>query len=197
MSTLVKICGLQDRDTIAAAIDAGADAIGFVFAKSVRQVTADHAAEITSDVPAEISRVAVMQHPAIEDWQLVADVFAPDIVQTDHSDFAYLDVDEKFVRWPVLREGRHDMNSELPDVFIYEGIKSGQGETVDWEMAAEIAARGNMILAGGLGVHNVADAIRQVRPYGVDVSSAVESSPGRKDVNKIAAFVAAAKSAGR
>jgi phosphoribosylanthranilate isomerase len=193
MSVLVKICGLSDSHTVSSAIDVGADAIGFVFAKSVRRVSVDLAVEISRHVPREVLRVAVMQHPTQEEWQLVADGFGPDVLQTDADDFDYLEVAENFVCWPVIREGLALEAGSMPNVFVYEGKKSGQGETVDWQAAGNIARRGKMILAGGLGEHNVADAIRLVRPYGVDVSSAVETSPGQKDVRKIAAFVAAAK----
>jgi phosphoribosylanthranilate isomerase len=193
MSVLVKICGLSDSHTVTSAIDAGADAVGFVFAKSVRRVSVDLAVEISRHVSSDVLRVAVMQHPTQEEWQLVADGFAPDVLQTDAADFDYLEVAESFVRWPVIREGQASADGSMPDVFVYEGKKSGQGETVDWQAAGNIARRGKMILAGGLGAHNVAQAISLVRPYGVDVSSAVEASPGKKDVRKIAAFVAAAK----
>lgn len=193
MSVLVKICGLSDSHTVSSAIDAGADAVGFVFAKSVRRVSVDLAVKISRHVSREVLRVAVMQHPTQEEWQLVADGFVPDVLQTDAADFDYLEVAESFVRWPVFREGQASADGSMPDVFVYEGKKSGQGETVDWQAAEIVARRGKMILAGGLGAHNVAQAIRRVRPYGVDVSSAVEASPGKKDVRKIAAFVAAAK----
>ena len=79
--------------------------------------------------------------------------------------------------------------------FLYEGAKSGQGEAVDWSRAAEIARRGDMILAGGLGPDNVSAAIAIVRPFGVDVSSAVESAPGVKDPELIEAFIQAARAA--
>ena len=83
----------------------------------------------------------------------------------------------------------------FPETFVYEGQKSGFGETVNWTVAAGIARRGRMILAGGLDIENVGEAIRQVSPYGVDVSSAVESTRGKKDAAMIAAFVAAARAA--
>jgi phosphoribosylanthranilate isomerase len=77
--------------------------------------------------------------------------------------------------------------------YLYEGARSGSGETVDWSRAAELARDGNMILAGGLSVMNVARAIAIVRPFGVDVSSAVESAPGEKDSQLIREFISAAK----
>ena len=92
----------------------------------------------------------------------------------------------------VLR-GAASVDNEISHTFVYEGQKSGHGEKVDWKIAANLAKRGQMILAGGLSAGNVAAAIREVAPYGVDVSSAVESEPGRKNPAKIQAFVAAAR----
>jgi len=195
MKTLVKICGLTDRADVRAVIDAGADAIGFVFAQSVRQVSVDHALDISRDVPKNMRRVAVMLHPTQAQWQLVAEGFSPDVLQTDAADFDTLDVADHVECWPVYRQGQVLTVDGMPATFVYEGQKSGQGKTVDWQTAASLAVKKKMILAGGLGPHNVADAIRRVRPFGVDVSSAVEASPGRKDAKKIAAFVAAAKRA--
>ena len=79
---------------------------------------------------------------------------------------------------------------------LFEAARSGQGERADWERAAALAARTHLILAGGLTPENVGEAIRRVRPFGVDVSSGVESAPGVKDPARIAAFVAAARAAG-
>jgi len=78
-------------------------------------------------------------------------------------------------------------------VYVYEGASSGMGETVDWSRAADVATNGKMILAGGLAVGNVAAAIRTVRPFGVDVSSAVESAPGHKDDELIRQFIGAVR----
>lgn len=196
MTTLVKICGLNDQQSVRAAVDAGADALGFVFFdKSPRNVTPDVAARISADVPANIRRVAVMLHPDRALWNEVSDALRPDVLQTDSDDFLYLDVAANIERWPVLREGSVPGDGALPATFVYEGTRSGQGQKVDWSAAADIARRGRMILAGGLTIDNVADAIKKVAPHGVDVSSAVESGPGKKDVAKIAAFVVAAKAA--
>lgn len=194
MSLLVKICGLRDADDVAAAVDAGADAVGFVFWEgSVRNITPGAARAACAQLPADRKRVAVMLHPSNDDWQKVLRGFEPDVLQTDLEDFDDLDVPYNVERWPVVREGK--LPATMPATFLYEGAKSGAGETVDWSKATEIASGANMILAGGLSVENVAGAIRNVRPYGVDVSSGVESAPGRKDAQKINDFVSAARAA--
>ena len=133
--------------------------------------------------------------------------FRPDVLQTDAEDYASLDVPDYIERWPVYREQKMvsvtvsvtvsgTVTDTVPDtVFVYEGAKSGAGETVDWARAAEVARQGNMILAGGLDADNVAEAIARVKPYGVDVSSGVESAPGQKDPDLIRAFISAARAA--
>ena len=199
----VKICGLTRKEHVDAAVAAGAAAIGCVFAESVRRVAPGHAATITRDAPKDVMRVAVMLHPTNDEWQEVLLGFAPDILQTDAEDFAGLDVPECVGRWPVYREGNlvtvppgNPVTVPFISVpFIYEGAKSGSGETVDWSRAAEVAKRGKMILAGGLSAANVGEAITTVRPFGVDVSSAVESAPGEKDANLINEFITAARAA--
>jgi phosphoribosylanthranilate isomerase len=196
MSILVKICGLTDGDAVQAAVDAGADAVGFVFYdKSPRNISPEKAASLAAHVPGNVLRIAVMLHPDATLWDEVSDALRPDVVQTDIGDFSYLRVAEGITKWPVLREGSVSEQEKLPATFVYEGTKSGHGQTVDWGSAAAIARRGQMILAGGLTIDNVADAIVRVAPYGVDVSSAVESQPGKKDVELIAAFVTVAKAA--
>jgi phosphoribosylanthranilate isomerase len=192
----IKICGLSSAEHVQAAVDAGADAVGFVFAESVRRIAPDRAADITNTVPDTIKKVAVMLHPGNEEWQEVLQGFGPDVLQTDAGDFANLEVPADVECWPVYREG-NTVSGTAFDTFVYEGPKSGQGETVDWARAAEIAKQGNMILAGGLGAANVAEAIATVRPFGVDVSSAVESAPGQKDAAKIHEFISAVRAAER
>ncbi|MCH9695146.1 MAG: phosphoribosylanthranilate isomerase [Gammaproteobacteria bacterium] len=191
----VKICGLREQQHVDAALDAGADALGFVFARSPREVTPAHAAEVSAHVDAGVLRVAVMLHPSNDEWQAVLNGFAPDVLQTDAGDFASLDVPNSVARWPVYREG--GLAPDYSGAFLYEGARSGHGETVDWSRAAAHAAGGRMLLAGGLTSGNVAEAIATVRPWGVDVSSAVESAPGVKDSAMIVEFINAAKAAGK
>jgi len=192
---MIKICGLTDPEAVRAAVHAGAGAVGFVFADSVRRVTPAHAAALAADVPPGVFRVAVMQHPSASEWREVFNVFRPQVLQTDAADFAELDIPVSVTPWPVLREGTFDMADALPEVFVYEGVASGCGQAVDWRQAEKLARRARMILAGGLNEDNVADAIATVRPWGVDVSSAVESLPGRKDPARIARFIEAARDA--
>jgi len=134
-----------------------------------------------------------MRHPDNDRWQEVLKVFAPDVLQTDAEDFASLDVPDSVVRWPVFREGGAPPDIQGP--YIFEGQKSGQGAAVDWSRAATFAESGQMILAGGLAAHNVAEALAIVRPFGVDVSSGVESESGRKDGQLISEFVRAVRAA--
>lgn len=194
MSLLVKICGLRGAGDVAAAVEAGADAIGFVFAESVRRIDPAQAAAAVAGLPAGIRRVAVMHHPDDDDWQRVLAAFRPDVLQTDSEDYAVLDVPDDVLRWPVFREGG-SVDAPHGDVFLYEGATSGSGRSVDWAEAARIAGDGQMILAGGLTPDNVGTAIRAVRPWGVDVSSGVESAPGKKSVSLIRAFMNAARAA--
>ena len=190
---LIKICGMRHAASIEAAVKAGADALGFVFAESVRQVTARQAALLASRIPQRVLRVAVMRNPDVELWREVETIFCPDVLQTDAADFDYLEVPPGIARWPVLREGSAGNLAALPDTFVYEGQASGRGEAVDWAVAAGLARKGRMILGGGLTPENVAEAIRIVAPYGVDVSSAVETSPGVKDPALIVRFIQAAR----
>ena len=193
MNLRIKICGLNTADDVLAAVDAGADAVGFVFADSLRKVTPKTAAKISKMVPGTVRRVAVMLHPSNDEWQAVLRDFRPDVLQTDAEDFDSLDVPAIVERWPVYREGGQPPATD--GTYVYEGRKSGKGMSVDWSVAAKLALGGQMMLAGGLHAENVATAVQKVRPYGVDVSSAVESEPGRKDIGLIRKFIRAARAA--
>src|SRR5262245_36294451 len=196
MTLWVKICGLTTPEAVAAAVDAGADAIGFVFAPSKRQVTAARACELSASVAGRVSRVAVMLHPTQAALDEVLKVFAPDIVQTDIDDFATVRLPTDVHVMPVVRAAKV-LPAPLPQRLLFEGPVSGTGEVADWQMAAQVARSTQLVLAGGLNPANVAQAIERVRPYGVDVSSGVESAPGVKDVEKIREFVRNARAVAR
>jgi len=195
----VKICGLKTELAVQAAVAAGADAVGFVFAESPRRVTPELAAELARNVPSGVARVAVMLRPSADEWAAVRDVFCPDWLQTDAEDFSLLDIPDSVGRLPVYRD-KNTTDFELaaidwPEHVLFEGARSGVGLQPNWEHAAQVARKTCVVLAGGLDPDNVREAIIQVRPWAVDVSSGVESAPGVKDPGKIAAFVKAAKNA--
>jgi phosphoribosylanthranilate isomerase len=188
--TFVKICGITDADAARAAVAAGANALGFVFARSPREVSAELARELAIDVPREVVRVAVFHHPARAHFERVLAVFAPDWVQTDAEDLDTLAVPDATFALPVFRNGRVPAADALPPRVLFEGARSGTGATADWAQARRLAAATEVVLAGGLTAANVAAAIDYIHPWGVDVSSGVERAPGRKDPDKIQAFVA-------
>jgi phosphoribosylanthranilate isomerase len=191
MGLFVKICGLRDRVAVEAAVDAGADALGFVFADSPRRVTPLRAAELTRDVPRRIKRFAVTRHPRAEELDAVFATFAPDYLQSDVEDFAHITLPAKCIGLPVYREGAGIRIQPADGArILFEGSDSGIGRTADWNEARRLAQRCEVILAGGLNIDNVATAIAQVHPWGVDVSSGVERQRGVKDPARIREFIA-------
>lgn len=198
--TRVKICGLTSIEGIDAAVEYGADAVGFVFAPSPRQLTSDRAAFLALRVPPLVARVAVFLHPAWD--QINAAMAAAEFMhcQSDIDDQATFDsagFGSRFL--PVVRVGTAACEAILshhaspPAACVVEGPASGKGVQTDWTVCAALTRRTRVILAGGLNPDNVAQAIRTVRPYAVDVSSGVESSPGVKDPSKIRDFIQAVR----
>lgn len=194
----VKICGLRTPVAVEAAVAAGADALGFVFADSPRRVTPDEAVTLCRGLPAHVLRVAVMLHPTAGEWAVVREKFAPHLLQTDVEDFAGLELGHTR-RLPVYRDGEalDEAGLAREEWALFEAVHSGSGSQPDWDRAARLATGVRLVLAGGLRPDNVAEAVRRVRPAGVDVSSGVESAPGEKDPRRIAEFVAAARAAGQ
>jgi phosphoribosylanthranilate isomerase len=189
----VKICGMNSAEAVAAAVEAGADAIGFVFAPSPREVTPERAVELCAGLPAGIKRVAVMRHPEADRWRRVLEVFAPDWLQTDADDLGAIKLPAGCTALPVYRDSNAPADSDLPDRLLFEGSHSGSGKLADWDEARGLSRVAEVILAGGLNADNVAEAIRFVKPWGVDVSSGVERARGEKDPAKIKEFVARAR----
>jgi phosphoribosylanthranilate isomerase len=181
---------MNSGEAVEAAVEAGADAIGFVFSPSPREVTPEQAKALCAGVPATMTRVAVMRHPQPELWQRVLEIFAPNWLQTDAEDFAAIRLPHYCTALPVYRNGTTPADSDLPDRLLFEGSVSGSGRLADWDEAQGLACVTEVILAGGLTAENVAAAITVVRPWGVDVSSGVERQRGEKDPAKIRDFVA-------
>jgi phosphoribosylanthranilate isomerase len=190
----LKICGMTCLDAVAAALAARVDAIGFVFSPSVRRLEPVQAAQLAAGARGRVSLIAVTSQPQQQLIDEIVRVFKPDVLQADLSDFDGLRLPDALARLPVLRADVA-AGSALPRRLLFEGARSGSGEPADWDSAARLARVSELILAGGLNAHNVAAAIRAVRPYGVDVSSGVESAPGRKSAQLIAEFVEAARAA--
>ena len=193
-SLWIKICGLTDEAAVAAALQAGADAIGFVFSPSPRQIAPALAARLAAPARGRVLCIAVTRHPKQPLLDEIVRDFKPDGWQTDIGDLGILKVPRQLPVLPVLRSGSLALESP-PRRFLFEGAVSGQGVTSDWTAAARLARESQLILAGGLRPDNVATAISSVRPFGVDVSSGVEAQPGKKSPALIAAFVAAARDA--
>jgi len=195
VNVLVKICGLTTPLAVDVALAAGADAVGFVFhGSSPRNVQPQRAAVLAARVPKRVRRVAVTLHPTQALVDAVLAAFTPDVWQTDAADFDALVLPARIERWPVLRAGGA-LPALMPARFLFEGARSGAGELADWSLAAALAKEGELVLGGGLDAGNVGAAIHAVRPWGVDVSSGVESAPGVKDPVRIESFVKAARAA--
>lgn len=203
--TWIKICGLTRAEDAVAAAEAGADAIGLVFAESPRKVTVDAARSIVRELPPHVLRIGVFvdETPA----EIARIVAASELDRVQLHGFV-----DPMVRaltgtrvlrafrarnTEVLTEIRESAESTfLLDAWSPDAV-GGTGETFDWSVAEQAREFGRLILAGGLDAANVGTAIQRVRPFGVDVSSGVEEAPGLKDPGKIRAFVDAVHAADR
>jgi phosphoribosylanthranilate isomerase len=193
----IKICGLRTAAAIEVAAAAGANAVGFVFHEaSPRNLALATARELQRAVPPGVERVAVFLHPSQALVDAVLAAIEPDWLQTDAGDLPELRMPPGQQVLPVLRGGAVAA-AALPGRVLFESARSGAGERADWVAAAVVAARTQLVLAGGLHPGNVAEAVRTVRPFGVDVSSGVERERGVKDAALIREFVRAARTAER
>lgn len=190
----IKICGMTTEAAVNTALACEVDAIGFVFADSVRKVTTQRAKELALPARRRVACVAVTRHPTREQIDEILRDFQPDVLQTDIEDLDSLELPNTLSVLPVMRP-RSISACALPGRVLFEGPMSGTGQTTDWEVAADLARGCQVILAGGLNPLNVGIAVRQVRPFGVDVSSGVEEQPGLKSADKIEKFVTAARMA--
>jgi phosphoribosylanthranilate isomerase len=201
----VKVCGMTSLQDARVAVEEGADAVGFIFyKKSPRSVTMKLVREIVLELPPFVDTVGVFVDETAEQVNKIADYCNLDLIQL-HGDESPAFC--KRMRRRVIKAFRvKDMQSVkklssfqvsgfLLDTFS-ENLHGGTGKVFDWNLALPAKKFGPVIMAGGLTPNNVQQAIRQVRPYGVDVCSGVESEPGVKDHKKVRAFLKNAK-AGR
>ena len=207
---LVKICGITSLADARLASDAGADAVGFVFwFMSPRRVSPERAAQIARELPGSVLRVGVFVDAPRDEMARVADSVGLDLLQLHGNEppealvglprpaLKAVRVGKGFTQEEAVRHTDRAagivVDTRLPGD---TQILGGTGLPFDWSLIKGLADRVPfLMLAGGLGPSNVAEAIRSVRPHGVDVSSGVESLPGRKDPAKVRAFVEAARAA--
>lgn len=201
----VKICGITNWGDAQAAVEAGADALGFIFfEKSPRHVSTSVAADIIRRLPPFIARVGVfVDMPRDGILNIIAEC-GLDTVQLhggESPEFSAGIAQKTIKAFRIENEKsleplhRYKTSAWLLDSYV-AGQLGGTGAVFQWDLAVRAVSLGRpVILAGGLTPVNIADAVKQVRPYGVDVSSGVETAPGRKDHDKVRAFLAAAKTA--
>ncbi|HAA77391.1 TPA: phosphoribosylanthranilate isomerase [Candidatus Latescibacteria bacterium] len=206
--TRVKICGLTNAEDAHAAAEAGADALGFIFyPKSKRYVTPAQVKPIVSDLPPFVTTVGVFVNEPRDRIRQISDDIGLRALQ--------LHGDEKpedclGYNQPVIRALRVGANFSEDDIEPYvsaggdsflldknkEGFYGGTGETFDWAAAGMARSYGRIILSGGLTPFNVEESIQVVQPYAVDTGSGVEKEPGKKDHDKVRAFIQRAMSVG-
>ena len=206
MPVRVKICGITNAKDAEMAVEAGADALGFIFvAGTARYIDPDAAREIVNDLPPLVSPVGVFADHPVEEIERVIDRCGFRTVQLHGSELPeccrHLAVAVSVIKTFRVRRGgppppfeAYRVHAFLLDTFV-EGKLGGTGQTFPLEVASSAKAFGRVIIAGGLDPENVAQVIHEVHPYAVDVSSGVESKPGRKDPQKLRDFIACVRGA--
>lgn len=198
----VKVCGTTRLKDALLAVECGADAIGFIFyKKSPRYVSAKTAKEICSKLPPFVHRVGVFVNETADNINRIADRCGLDAVQLhgDESPAFCKKIKHRVIKVVRVKDAASlkEMSRYAVDGFLLDTWKEdqwgGTGKVFDWELAARAKKYGPVIIAGGLNPRNVKAAIKKVQPYGVDVSSGVEQSPGKKDPRKVKAFIKAVR----
>ena len=199
----VKICGITNLSDAIIGVEAGADALGFIFyPKSPRYISFENAARIIRELPAGILKVGVFVNASREDVLAAQQECQLSVLQFHGDEIPEFCAGFTGQTWKAFRvNGREILNhlaayrttAWLLDAWS-PAMPGGTGERFDWDLAVEAQKAGQpIILAGGLTPENVKSAVQRVRPMGVDVSSGVEVAPGKKDSAKVRAFVSAAK----
>lgn len=212
MRTWIKICGTTSLEDALSSIEAGADALGFIFAPSKRRILPENAQKIIRALPEKIEKIGVfMDSGAMGIRHVVREVELTGIQMHGEGEFppevySYLPEDRRDrlrkIKTVIVRQGfelRFDSYAAVPgvvDAWLFDS-GAGSGQTFDWQAARRRLGdrQGQFIVAGGLNPENVGEAIRTFKPWGVDVVTGVEREPGRKDPEKLKAFVAAVRKA--
>ncbi|HMD47099.1 MAG TPA: phosphoribosylanthranilate isomerase [Acidimicrobiales bacterium] len=197
----VKICGVTSEADALLVVGLGADAVGFIFAPSPRQVTAALAADIVKRLPDSVVTVGVFRDEAPGRVVEIANRVGLGAVQLHGHERAE---DCRFVRARVPRTIKAFPAGDRAisrfeefgaDLLLIDGSSPGSGEVFDWRLAEGVVDPTRLIVSGGLRPENVAQAVAHLRPFGVDVASGVEAEPGRKDPAKVRRFITAARQA--
>lgn len=199
--TAIKFCGLTRREDVALAVELGVEYVGFVlWPDSPRQVSFTQAAALIDTLPDSVTPVGVFVRPSDDDLSRGIDAGVR-VVQVHGQDTAPEGTRCDVWMAAALREGGLPPGVDRSRVLLLDAHDparhGGTGRTIDWAAAARVAATRRVMLAGGLSAANVADAIRRVRPVGVDVASGIEDAPGVKNSAAMRAFVAAVREADR
>ena len=197
----VKICGITSEDDALLAVAMGADAVGFVFAPSPRQIAPQQAYDITRRLPPEVLTVGVFRDELPGRVVEIAHKAGVKAVQLHGRETPEQTVEvANSIRWVIKafsatsNELRH-ADKYGTDLVLVDAPTPGSGRLFDWGLASDVSPNVRMILAGGLDPDNVADAVKIVEPWGVDVSTGVEASPGVKDPTKVRRFIVNARAA--
>lgn len=186
--TRIKFCGLTRAQDVAVASELDVDAVGFVlWPGSPRAVAIDDAAQLIRALPRTMTPVGVFVRPSRDQIARAVDIAGIRVAQIHGtSDVSGL-IGEPWELWLAAEDGPDGMTLLLDAYDLTQ--HGGTGRAIDWDIAARIAARRRVMLAGGLTPANVGEAIRRARPYGVDVSSGIEDRPGVKNAAAMCAFV--------
>ena len=189
--TKVKICGLMDKQTVDEVCRLGADYVGFVFAKSKREVSSEQVRLLTEDVPSSIKKVGVFVSPTIGQLQMVIEKAGLDLVQI-HGGFPEGTCSVPMIQAKSVKGNERNLATTADFLLLDAPPKEyygGNGEPFSWEtIQPNTLSQEKLFVAGGLTVANVQQAIAYFQPFGVDVSSGVETN-GVKDLAKIQAFI--------
>lgn len=197
----VKICGITTEEDALLAVAMGADAVGFVFAPSPRQIAPARAADIAKRLPPEILTVGVFRDEApqrVVDVVNASGLRAAQLHGHENADdtiWVHRRVSVVIKAFPGGDPELANAPKYGADVVLLDSASPGSGRVFDWSLAEGAPSGLRILLAGGLTPENVAEAIERVRPWGVDVSSGVESAPGVKDPTKVRRFIKAARAA--
>jgi len=198
----IKICGITNLDDALFSVESGADALGFIFYdQSPRKVRPQTVRRIVEQLPDHITKVGVFVHPTARDVAATCREVKLSAVQIhgDQTQSELREFEMSVIKAFQVGEGfdlrilsRYSVQAFLLDTLV-KGKAGGTGKTFDWNIARRATKYGRVILSGGLNPDNVGEAVRFVRPYGVDVCSGVEERPAKKDTKKVREFIQKAR----